>query len=211
MKQPIKRILLVSVAAILTASPVAVSAHSGHDHAVSDEPTSSTERPSRSTRANDQMLDRYDKQRHDRLDAMEDKSERLRERLDSAARHICEKHQNAINRVMSNMNNRRQSTLERISKISEAVQKFYKDKNLNTEGYTELIAEVEAAKNTAVSATTKQRGVSPLDCNGGHPRADLAEFAQRRTSAINAMKTYRDAVKNLVKAVKMAAQEDTQS
>jgi chromosome segregation ATPase len=128
------------------------------------------------------------------------------EKLDEAKKKVCEKRINTINRLKEKMDQRRQNVLNRITKISEATQTFYTDKQLIVTNYDELMAKVAAAKVVAESAVQSQQQIPSLDCNGEHPRAEVSEFKERHSTAIDAIKAYRDAVKELVRAVKAAVE-----
>ena len=130
---------------------------------------------------------------------------KLNEKLDETKKKACEKNVSTINRLQEVMNKRRQNTVERISKISEAVQSFYSKKQLTVANYEELLAKVAAAKTVAESALEAQQQIPSLDCSGDRPRANVADFKDKRATAIDAVKAYRDAVKDLARAVKTAA------
>lgn len=134
---------------------------------------------------------------------------KLNEKLDEAKKKACEKNVSTINRLQEVMNKRRQNTVDRISKISEAVQDFYSKKQLNVANYDDLLAKVAAAKSVAESALQAQQQIPSLDCSGDRPRANVADFKDKRTTAIDAVKVYRDAVKDLARAVKTAASTAT--
>ena len=107
---------------------------------------------------------------------------------------------------MSNMKKRRQSVYDRIHKISTAVQEFYASKSLSISTYDDLIAAVSAAQSATETTMSAEQAVPSLDCNGDQPRADVADYKEKRQESIDAMKTYRDTVKNLIKAVRSAAE-----
>lgn len=140
------------------------------------------------------------------LDAQEKKAEKL----DEAKKKACENNINTINRLKERMDQRRQNVLNRITKISEATQTFYTEKQLVVTNYDELVAKVAAAKVVAESAVQSQQQIPSLDCNGDHPRAEVSAYKERHSTAIDAIKAYRDAVKELVRAVKAAAETANQ-
>lgn len=61
-----------------------------------------------------------------REQSSEQKKEDLRERLDANKKKLKNRI-NTITRVMTAMNNRRQNAFDRITKVSDAVQAFYKE------------------------------------------------------------------------------------
>ena len=70
---------------------------------------------------------------------------------------------------------------------------------------------VDAAQSAAQSAMTAQQDTPELNCDGDHPRADIVDFKAKRLGSIDAMQTYRQAVKELIKAVKTAVQANKES
>lgn len=132
------------------------------------------------------------------------------EKLDEAKKKACENNINTINRLKEKMDQRRQNVLNRITKISEAIQTFYNEKQLSVTNYDELVAKVSAAKAVAETAVQSQQQIPSLDCNGDHPRAEVSTYKERHSTAIDAVKAYRDAVKELVRAVKAVAESASQ-
>lgn len=132
------------------------------------------------------------------------------EKLDDAKKKACENNITTINRLKEKMDERRQTVLERISKISDAIQSFYTEKQLTVTNYDELVAKVSAAKTVAESALQLQQQIPTIDCSGDHPRVAVSDFKEKRSSAIDAIKAYRDAVKELVRAVKAVVEVSEQ-
>lgn len=220
MKQTLKRTIIASAAVILLVMPSIASAHegkhSGHneDVATTSESPSASPRPSAEVRKVNKLetelrskLQEQAKEREAvREQSSEQKKEDLRERLDANKKKLCKNRINTITRVMTAMNNRRQNAFDRITKVSDAVQAFYTKKELSVANYDDLVAQVNAAKSVAQSTTSAQTAVPPVNCDGEQPRADIADFKEKRSASIDAVKAYRDAVKALVKAVKTAAE-----
>lgn len=132
------------------------------------------------------------------------------EKLDEAKKKACEKNINNLNRLKEKMDQRRQNVLDRISKVSEAIQTFYIDKHLVVTNYDELVAKINAAKGLAESAIQSQQQIPSLNCNGDHPKAEVSTYKEKHAAAIDAMKAYRDAVKELARAIKEVAEGATQ-
>jgi hypothetical protein len=216
MKHIIKRTMFAGATFALLVTPVVVSAHEGHTVMAQTEPTtsvspspstSSTPSTDRASKFEAALRDRLAKQQELRQANLQDVKQNLRERLDASKKKACENHQTTINRLMTVMDKRRENALDRITKISDAVQAFYVKKDLTVANYDDLVANVTAAKTVAESATAAQQAIPSLDCSGDHPRADVADFKEKRSASIDAVKAYRDAVKDLLKAVKTAASD----
>lgn len=218
MKQTIKRTIVASAAVMILVTPSIASAHDGvddgHDEDVATTSTSPSPRPTvdakkvnkLETELRNKLQERAKEREVELKQATEQEKGKLHERLEADKKKVCEKHVSTITRVMTAMNNRRQNAFDRITKVSEAVQAFYVKKNLTVANYDDLVAQVNAAKSVAQSATEAQTAVPSINCDGDHPRADIADFKEKRSASIDAIKAYRDAVKALVKAVKAAAE-----
>lgn len=218
MQQTLKRTIIAGAVAILLVTPSVASAHNGMDNDESHEVTSASASPTTSPKVDDKRVGKLETELRSQLrqqaqerqavvsqDKEQEKNkEKLHEKLDADKKKVCENHVSTINNVISAMNSRRQNAFDRITKVSEAVQAFYVKKNLTVANYSELLAQVTAAKSVAQSAVEAQTSVPAVNCDGDHPRADIADFKEKRSASIDAVKAYRDAVKALVKAVKEA-------
>jgi len=214
MKDKIKRTLIASLAMTLMTMPtLAYAEQDGADTSASSS-TSTTVAPTDSTRAQQfrsQLEARLEQSRDAAKAKFSDAHGNLQARLSGAFKKACENHAATIDRLMTNMNNRRQNAFDRISQITTAVEDFYAKKGLTVDGYDALVTNVNVAKGVAQTAMSDQQAIPSLDCSGDHPRADVTDFRIKRSASIDAMKAYRDAVKNLVTAVKTAAHAATVS
>lgn len=200
MKQIIQKTIIASVLAALITVPAVSFAHDGVDHS---NPATTSEKRSEMA---EQLRQKLDEQKQAMQEKMSSVKTEAKQRLDDSKKRICEKHQSTINNVIKNMGTRRQNTFDRIMKVSDAVQKFYSDKQLTSDNYTNLLEVVNDAKVAAQSSMTEQQSLPSIDCNGDHPKSDVADFRQKREVSVDAMRTYRDAVKQLTTTVKQAAQ-----
>lgn len=197
MRKTIRR-TIVTVLSISLLVPVVASAHPGHDHETTTENVTETS-------SWKDMQATLEQKKTERAAHIDTKREELRVSLDKAKREICKKHETKINDVMATMNDRRQNAFDRITKASEAVQKFYTDKKLNAEGYADALAAVEGTRIAAVTAKTAQATAVKIDCAGPQPRLDVFDFREKRAASIDAMSLYRDSVKRLITIVKETA------
>lgn len=218
MKEMIRRFIIIGAAVIVMAMPAVTHAEDGMTSGDDETTSSDSTDPSGST--DDTVADdssnleqKFRRQVQARLQKLKDEREakmteseaHLNERLDAAKKKACENHLATINRLMTNMNSRGQGFYDRITKIATAVKDYYVSKNLSVSNYNELAAAVDATQSVAQSALSAQVAIPSLDCSGDHPRADAAGFKENHQQTVDAMKAYRDAVKNLVKAVRAAA------
>lgn len=217
MKQIHKRTLAAGTVATLLLIPAGVSAQEGANPYSSDTNsgagTSRTSAMSPSPRTEKQRV--FDQKvqaqlqeaKEKRQSTLTDKKEHLPQRLDEAKKKACENHKRTINRLMGVMDSRRQNAFDRITNVYEAVQEFSTEKQLTVANSDDLTAEVEAAKTAAITAVEVQKAIPDLNCSGEHPRADVADFKEKRADSTDAMKAYRNSVKHYVQAVKLAADE----
>lgn len=214
MKQSIQR-TIIAIVAVMLLTPVAVSAEENSGSTSTGTGDSSTATPKPSTTPSPEMVRKYKEQLNAQLQQM--KSERReavedadgKKPLNDARKKVCEKHLTQIDALMSNMNKRRQGAFDRITKVYDAVQKYYTNHNLSIANYNDLIAKADAAQSAAQASMTAQVSVPVFKCDGQHPLTDVSDFKEKRADSIDAMKAYRDAVKAVVKAVKAVAPADS--
>lgn len=218
MKQTIRKTFITGVALALLVAPTAVLARDGlsqgSDHKVHAEMESSSQSASPSTtplperqRAFEtELRNQLEQKSQERQSGLKVNKTEEQEKLSDANQKACDNHIATINKLKNVMDKRRTNAITRISKIADAVQAFKVKKNVNVTNYDELVAKIKAAKTVAESAMQAQQQIPSLDCSGEHPRADVADFKEKRAASIDAVKAYRDAVKTLVRAVKTAVE-----
>ena len=217
MKQNIRRIITTSLVLALVATPGLAFANEDGDGTTTNESGSTTtttteEHTSTSADRKDvaekraealkALRERLAEQKAERQEKFDSKREALQERLEGAKKKACEKHQTTINRIITKMNKGHETSFDRITRISEAIQKFYTEKELSIANYDDLVAAINAAKGVAQTNTEEQVAVPELDCDSDHPRADVTDFRQKRLDSVDSVKAYRDAVKALGQAVR---------
>jgi hypothetical protein len=202
MKQTWKQITTMALIFALVLTPAAAFAHEGEEPDAEVTTYHSDENTRREYAQ--KLRERLDQKKADRMKAIEDKKAELRVRLDAKKQEICQKHQDRINRIIGNMGDRRMRASYRISEIQLAIQEFYTEKKLTVAGYDDLVAAADAAQAAAETSMKAQLQAPRLDCDGTQPRADMYDFREKRSASIDAMKEYRDAVKELGKAVREA-------
>lgn len=216
MKEILQRFIIISAAVVLFTAPALAYAQDDLEDSDNDVTTSNVSDDSsgesddssveleneREREFKDRLSTRLQNLKEARAAKMSESKSNLRERLDAAKKKACENHVNTINRLMDNMNKRRQAVYDRITNVSSAVQKFVTEKQLTVSDYDSLVAEINAAKSLADTSIASQIAIPTLDCDGDHPRADVAEYKEKREASVDAMRIYRDAVKKLIEAVK---------
>lgn len=129
------------------------------------------------------------------------------EKLEAKKIEICQKREEVIKNTMTRMVDRGTKHIAVLSKISERVQTFYAEKGLTVDNYNDLLVNVVDAK-AAAEAAVKQTGdqKETFNCDGYSPKTAAQNFVTTNHSQIDAVKAYHDAVVELLKAVKAAAE-----
>ncbi len=133
--------------------------------------------------------------------------EQLKERLDDAHRKLCEAREKNIQNTMSRLSNRGQKQIDLYSGIATRVENFYTAKKLSISNYDALVADVNAKKAAAQSAVEAVKSATPnFHCDKDDPKGVAGDFKAKVNARNAALKAYRESVRNLIKAVKAAAE-----
>lgn len=220
-----KRTIILGIVISLLAIPAVANAHDGEHDETTEAGHSSTTTPtptpkaSPSTRPSSKSVEQYkvklqqqlEKAANERRASIGENTAAAKVKLDDSKRKICETHEEKINTIIDNMSKRRQNAFNRITQVATAVEAFYVKKQLSIANYDELVGKVDAAKVAAANAMTAQQAAPTIDCSGEHPKSDVTDFKLKRASSTDAMSIYRQTVKDLVKAVKTAAEAAKES
>lgn len=143
---------------------------------------------------------------------MEAKREENKAKLEDKKLEICKKRESAINKSMQNISDRRNKQLEFLNKVSERTQTFYSDKQLSLANYDALVADVNAKKAAAEQAIdTLKASTVEFKCDGSDPKGLGEAHKAARQPVIDALKDYKQSVKNLITGVKSVAPAKTES
>lgn len=199
MKQQYKRLFLFATLACALVLPLPASAI---DH------ESDTSQQARQRALVEDARQRAEARRAE-AQKIESQQKVVRERLNTAKRKVCDNRQKGINTAMGRIVATRQSQVAHITDIAEKVKAFYAKKGIELANYDALISDISAKKAAAVAAIDAIKPVASFDCGSDGPRADLQNFKDKRSAAIEAIKAYRSVVKNLITAGKAASKEAT--
>jgi Tfp pilus assembly protein FimT len=200
MKQQLRSIITVSLAIVLCL-PITAGALEGSEYIETNKDASTTSKARPTT---EELREKVRSQKESAKAQLAEARSEARQKLTDAKRKACESHKSRINTTMGNMDSRRQRAYDHITKVYDAVEQYITDKNITVESYDELITSITNAKTAASEAMIAQQQAPELDCAGEQPRADIADFRLKRLSSIDAMQTYRQAVKDLISATKAA-------
>lgn len=127
------------------------------------------------------------------------------EKLSETKQRICQRRETIINNLMDRMNSRGEKHFELITKISTRVQEYKNSQSLEVSNYDQLLAAVEASKTAAQTALdTVSQTQAEFKCDGTDPKGAASSFKDNMKAQNEALKAYRDAVKDLLVAVKQA-------
>jgi|GEM_PF-2320031 len=226
--------LAIALVLALAAVPRAAFAEDGSDSSTSGSDSSSgsggadsgddnhnsgttTDSPNR--HAQEQAQEQLKKLQEQRSEAAKQRMEAAREKAKSsddtetkkneAFKKACDNRADNFKNRLENIGSRAQTQQQKIDAIVQRVTAFKESKNLDVANYDALLADVNAKKQVVADlVTATQQAGQNFTCGAtsDEAKANLATFKDALQQQINAMKDYRTAVKNLIVAVKTAAE-----
>jgi hypothetical protein len=129
-----------------------------------------------------------------------------KERFEANKLRVCEKRQDQLKHMIERVSSRGAKQLEVFKKIADKTKQFYADKGYSATGYNTLVAEVDAAYESASAAvnSTTTTGTS-WSCTGDNPKQAMADFKEAKKNEITQLKAYKEKVRSLILLVKKAA------
>ena len=132
-------------------------------------------------------------------------NEAAQTRLETAKLRFCQNREQTIDHIMKRIANRGQKHLDLFTSIATRVEAFYTKKGKTLGNYDQLVATVNSDKAAAQAAVDKLAASSTgFTCGGENPRGAVQTFKSNLKLEIQALQTYRTAVKNLTVGVKSA-------
>lgn len=224
-----KRILLgIPAFALLFGLSVAVLPLAVHAHAEDGEESSQTESEEKAEEIAREQAKKLAEQRKEaekrRLEALKKTQEQEREALKKRSeaekkkaeeakekfKAACENRRESFKTRMENISERAGRHVSRLESITERVDAFKTTKNLTVENYDALLADVENKKalvETLAEAVKQQAEAFTCGEEEGEAKANLSTFKDALEQEIDALKAYKTSVKNLIVAVKTAAEQ----
>ena len=129
-------------------------------------------------------------------------------KLTTAKHRVCENRHKAIDNTLSRIVSRGQNQLELFSKIADRVETYKTTKNLTVTNYDQLVATIAADKTQVTNDLAAMKVKDTIDCNSD-PKGTVNLFQTQLQQEIKDLKTYKTDVKNLITAVKTAADTGT--
>lgn len=141
---------------------------------------------------------------------IEEKKTQAEQKRTEVKEKACQNREKIITNTMERIVSSEQKKLENITTISEKTQTYYTTKKLSLANYEELVGLINEKKTAAENAITAVSSTGSFSCDSTSPRESITTFKENRKVAIEALKSYRDAVKNLVQAVRSSASNKTE-
>lgn len=190
---PARLLAAGSLAALLVAmAPLPAAAHEGHSH---DDETPST--------VSTGGRDGNDSSSGDGTASRERSQHGLR-RLQGDKLRLCQQRREVVAGIMSRNVVRGQRHIELFDTIAGRTKAFYTAKGRTVDNYDQLVAAVAAARQAAADNLEAMRANTAFACDGDNPQAMAQAFAAGARTQAGYLKDYRQAVKNLIVAVKSA-------
>ena len=213
----IKKPLVISSLALVFALSVVATSYAVDDTTSEDTSTSNNRSDHSHSRIDNAEKREAAKQRMlEKREARQEKREELREKvqqlkadrtekLEGKRQEICEKREEKINSLLSNSVKRAEKRLAFIDKVNDRLNTFYENRDLSSDDYTaasEKVAEKAGAAKAALEVMANEK-FSCDKVDGEKPGLVIREVVQARN---NAMKEYREAVRELLQVVREAFQ-----
>ena len=131
--------------------------------------------------------------------------EEVKGRLDEAKKKVCENRATAIKRLMNQAAEQGTKKLNTFGTYTTRIQEFYSNNTLVVANYDALVAAVAAKKVAAQTAIATVKDNTSFDCNAENPVNKINAFNGQVKTMVEALKEYRASIKNLLIAVKQAA------
>jgi hypothetical protein len=120
-----------------------------------------------------------------------------------AKQKFCVSHKQGLNTKFERITTAAQRTKTRIDDIFNKAQAYQQDKNLNPANYNSLVATANDAQASATAAISELQAVKPtVDCNSTSVASDVATFKAAAEKTRDSLKSYRQAVKAVLQALR---------
>jgi len=134
----------------------------------------------------------------------EEKKQQAQEDLKAKKAAKCESHKEHVNQVMSRVNDRSQRIYDRLTKVSELIQKYYESNNLSIDNYSSLVTDINVKRSMANTKLNMMITYGSFSCDEDNPRQAILDYRDSRKAKVAAMKAYRQSIRTLLTEVKSA-------
>ena len=152
-----------------------------------------------------------------RAEAEKQKLEEERERLGDtkaaeAKKNVCKNRESSIKKIIERTATNGTHHYEMITKVYDNVKAFATKKNLDAAQFAAEFAAADQAATTAKAAIETARAAGDtFNCDVAAPKSAASVFLAAKKEQAAALKAYRDAVKELLVAVKSAVEKETET
>jgi len=123
----------------------------------------------------------------------------------------CEDRKHGLTTKFSRIVSNSQRIQGRIGDVLDKALAYQQSNNLSPAGFDSLVAAAQTAKTTSQAAIDQLKTVQPtLDCSSGAVAEDVATFKAAAEQTRDSLKTYRTAVKNVLKALEAIKPTETE-
>ncbi len=127
-------------------------------------------------------------------------------KLDANKLAKCQKQQARITTLLKDISTRASNQYTVFEKITSRTQTFVADKKLTVTNYDKIVASINSTHDAAKTASVKVQMLgNSWSCDTDAPKTKLTEFKIAKKAEVAAMKSYKNAVRALIVAVKTAA------
>ncbi|MGH7158249.1 MAG: hypothetical protein ACREGD_04255 [Candidatus Saccharimonadales bacterium] len=203
----ISKLLLAAVFVAVLAVPAVALAQPGDSSRGSNQaPETASARQSEATQIREQAQAKAEEAKTKAEDIKNEITTRVEERRAQIKKEFCERRQQSLAKVMPRLAQGATSVKQSFDIAYERVVGFYESGQLTVSNYDELVGNVEAAKANAASAVSAAENYQfELDCENPNVGEQLDAFRLAVDEAKAALNEYRQALVELISAMRAAA------
>ena len=124
--------------------------------------------------------------------------------LAAAQLKACQNRQNAINNIMTRIDERAKNQITLFNTIATRVENFYTTQGKTLNNYAQLVTAVNNAKDQADTDFATMQSTGTFSCTLNNPKGIVTAFQGYLKTEISDLQNYRLAVKNLIVGVASA-------
>jgi len=138
------------------------------------------------------------------------KSDVVQKKLKDRSLERCQNRERVISNVMTRVGDRGEKQISVIQSIQQKVQNFYVEKDISTDGYDTLVANVEAKKQAATNEVNRVRTLTrSFSCGSDDPKGTATQFKTQATAQSSSVGEYKNAVHDLIVEIKTSIGADS--
>lgn len=123
----------------------------------------------------------------------------------------CENRKHGLETKITNLNTNAQKHLDHFSSVLDKAIAFKDAKNLNPDGFVELLTKADDAKAKAQASVSALSQLTPtVDCQKDTVASDVAAFKQAAEQARSDLKDFKSSVKDILKSLETAKENGEQ-